>query len=500
MKGFLKCLTSRRIAVAINFLIQFLVIFVLIAYFDNIFIYYYAIASGVAILCGVFVINKKMNSGYKIAWLLLLLLLPVFGVTIFGLLEGSWYTKRTKKKMLSITERIKDGLEEREAIDFEDSYAEKQSKYIEDFAYSPPVRNTRSKYFSCGEEYFESMLMDLKSAKKSIFLEYFIIKESHMWNEIKAVLAEKSACGVDVRVIYDDFGSIDKISKKEIKALKAQGVRIKPFNPFIPAISLLLNYRDHRKICTIDTKIAYSGGVNLGDEYINREKRFGHWKDSGIALYGEGAYSLEVFFLTLWEYITNEKQTLVKPQYEPFDGGVYQSYTDSPVDGENVGANVYMNIISRAQKYVYISTPYFVVNEEMMTVISNAAKSGVDVRIVVPCIPDKRIVNQATKSYYSRLIRAGVKVYEYKRGFNHSKIVVSDDKIATVGSVNFDFRSFYLSFECGVWMYNTPTVLDILADYHSLLSDSLKISLEDCKVSPITRIFRALIAAFAPLF
>ena len=198
--------------------------------------------------------------------------------------------------------------------------------------------------------------------------------------------------------------------------------------------------------------------------------------------------------------ITNEKVEFIKPQYEQIDEGVYQPYTDSPVDTENVGANVYMNLISQSQKYVYISTPYFIVDDEMLKTITNAAKSGVDVRIVLPHIPDKRLVNQATKSYYSKLIKAGVKVYEYKHGFNHSKIVVSDDKIATVGSVNFDYRSFYLSFECGVWMYNTSTVLDVLADYNSLLSDSIKITLDNCKVSIFKRAIRALIAAFAPLF
>ena len=500
MKRILKGITSRKIAVAFTILVQLLIVFVLIAYFDNAFVYYYAITSAIAILFGVIVINKKINSGYKIAWLMLLLLFPVFGLTMYLLLEGSWYTRSTKKKMLSITERIKDGLNESDSVKFDDSYAKRQSAYIKNFAYSPPVKNTKSKYFSCGEEYFVSLLSDLKTAEKSIFVEYFIIKESRMWEEIKNVLMEKAISGVDVRIIYDDFGSIDKISKKQIRELIQSGVKIRPFNPFVPAISLLLNYRDHRKICTIDTKIAYSGGVNLGDEYINEEKRFGHWKDSGIALYGEGAYSFEVFFLTLWEYITKEKQSLKKPKYEEIDEGIYQPYTSSPIDDEAVGANVYMNIISQAQKYVYISTPYFVVNEEMLSMISNVAKSGVDVRIVVPHIPDKKIVNQATKSYYAHLIQAGVKVYEYKQGFNHSKIVVSDDKIATVGSVNFDFRSFYLSFECGVWMYNSSTVLDVLADYNSLLNESIKVSLEECKVSPITRMFRGIIAGFAPLF
>ncbi len=500
MKRVSKFLTSRMIATALDILIQFVIIVVLIVYFDGVFVYYYSISLILSMLFCIEVINKNINSGYKISWILLLLAFPMFGLTLYVMLEGSWYTKRTKKKMLSITERIKDGLSKEEDIVFEHASAKKQSKYIESFAYSPPVKNTRSKYFSSGESYFDSLIQDLSKAEKSIYLEYFIIKESHMWDEIKKILTEKASQGVDVRVIYDDFGSIDRISKREIKSLKAAGVKIKSFNPFVPVISLLLNYRDHRKICTIDTKIAYSGGVNLADEYINKEIRFGHWKDSGIALYGEGAYSLEVFFLTFWEYITKEKQKLSKPQYEIIDEGIYQPYTDSPIDKENVGANVYMNIISQAQNYVYISTPYFVVDDEMLKTITNAAKSGVDVRIVVPHIPDKKTVNQATKSYYAQLIESGVKVYEYKHGFNHSKIVISDDKIATVGSVNFDYRSFFLSFECGVWMHNTDTVLDILADYNRLLNESIKITIEDCKVPFIVKVFRKVIAAFAPLF
>lgn len=500
MKRIGKFFTSRMIITALDIIIQFAIIVVLIVYFDGAFVYYYSISLILSILCCVEVINKNINSGYKISWVLLLLALPMFGLTLYVMLEGSWYTKRTKKKMLSITERIKDGLSKDEDISFESAGAKKQSKYIENYAYSPPVKNTRSKYFSSGESYFDSLIQDLNKAEKSIYLEYFIIKESHMWNEIKKILVKKASQGIDVRVIYDDFGSIDRISKKEIKYLREFGVKIKSFNPFVPVISLLLNYRDHRKICTIDTKIAYSGGVNLADEYINKEIRFGHWKDSGIALYGEGAYSFEVFFLTLWEYITKEKQALTKPLYEEADNGIYQPYTDSPIDNENVGANVYMNIISQAEKYVYISTPYFVVDDEMLKTITNASKSGVDVRIVVPHIPDKKIVNQATKSYYAQLIEAGVKVYEYKHGFNHSKIVVSDDKIATVGSVNFDYRSFFLSFECGVWLYNSSTVLDILTDYNELLNESIKITLEDCKAPFIVRVFRKIIAAFAPFF
>lgn len=500
MKRIGKLLTSRMVATIVNIMIQLAIIFALVIYFDGIFVYYYALSFVASVILCIYVLNKTINSGYKIAWILLLMTFPMFGVTLYIMLDRDWLTNKTKKRMQDITYRIKDELTTETDVKFDDGFAKRQSCYISKFSYSPPVKNTKSKYFSGGEEFFDSLVNDLKTAKKSIFLEYFIIKESHMWDELKRILIEKSKGGIDVRIIYDDLGSIDRISKKEINSLISSGIRVKKFNPFVPVVSKFLNNRDHRKICTIDTKIAYCGGVNIADEYINIDSKFGHWKDSGLAMYGEAAFSFEVFFLTLWEYITGEKQSIKKPEYRQCDYGVFQPYTDSPIDKEQVGENIYMNIISQAQKYVYISSPYFIVDDEMLKIITNVAKSGVDVRIIVPHIPDKKSVNQVTKSYYKALITSGVKVYEYKKGFNHSKIVVSDDKIATVGSVNFDYRSFFLSFECGVWMYNTDTVNDVLFDFNSMLNDCIKISLTDCKVSVFTRIYRAILNAFSPLF
>ena len=282
--------------------------------------------------------------------------------------------------------------------------------------------------------------------------------------------------------------------------LKKQGIKIKTFNPFIPVLSTVTNNRDHRKLCIIDSKIAYCGGVNLADEYINLKKRFGHWKDCAIALYGEAAYTNELFFLTLWQYITKEKIRNEKPEFASIDQGIYQPYTDSPIDSEPVGENIYINIISNAKKYVYISTPYFVVGDEMMRAITNAAKCGVDVRITVPHIPDKKIVNQVTKSYYSKLISAGVKIYEYKNGFNHSKIVISDDEIATVGSVNFDFRSFYLSFENGVVIYDSPIIADVYNDYATMIKESIPVTKEMSKASVPKKLLRGILSAIASFF
>lgn len=492
--------TNRLIATALNILLQLVIICLILLYFSELFVYYYVISFALGILFCISVINKKTNSGYKIAWIVLLLAIPIFGVALYLMLGGGITRTRIGKKMLKITEDIKDNFSDEEEVAFDDEYAKMQSEYIRRYSYSPPVKNTRCRYFTGGEAYFESLLGDLKTAEKTIYMEYFIIKESYMWSEITDILIEKASKGVDVKVIYDGVGSMDRISKAELKRLTKAGIKIKAFNIFVPIISSIQNNRDHRKICTIDSKIAYCGGVNIADEYINRESKFGHFKDSGIALYGEATYNFEVFFLTLWKYVSGEDVSINKQKYEQFDEGIYQPYTDSPIDAEYIGKNIYMNIISKAKKYVYISTPYFVVDDEMLSTITNAAKCGVDVRIILPHIPDKKTVNQVTKSYYTRLVEAGVKVYEYKRGFNHSKIVVADDMVATVGSVNFDYRSFYLSFECGVWMYKSEGVKGALTDFNTMLVDCIRIDKEACKTNIFVRIFRAILATVAPMF
>lgn len=502
MKGILKLFTSRLVQTGAGILIQFLVILLINMYFSGLFVYYYAIMYAVAVFFSLVVINTRANPGYKIAWLLLLLGMPMFGVSIYILLSGRLFKKRRARKMGQINHRVREALANQKNVKLSDIYAQRQSDYIRKFSFSAPCKNTKTKYFSSGEQYFESLLKDLELAEKSIYLEFFIIKPGYMWSKIREIITKKALQGIDVRIIYDDVGCLDKLKLKEIASLKKSGVRIKGFNLFVPVLDLILNNRDHRKICTIDSKIAYTGGINISDEYINKVERFGYWKDSAIALYGEGAFSFEVYFLCMWEHITREKINTTKPEHEPsFESdGIVQPYIDSPLDDELVGENVYMNIISNAKRYVYISTPYFVVDDEMLRTIMNASKRGIDVRIILPHIPDKKTVNQVTKSFYLRLIEAGVKIYEYERGFNHSKIVISDDEIATIGSINFDYRSFYLSFESGVWLYKASTINDILLDYNTMLSQSIQITKEKCKTSIFTRVFRGILSAFSPMF
>ena len=497
MKRILKLFTSRLVQTGVSLLVQIAIICIINLYVSNVFVYYYLICLALGVFFTVLVINSKTNAGYKIAWIILLLGVPIFGVSLYVTLSGRILTRLKRRKMLKITQSIKDKLSSN--VEIEDASVRKQSKYITSFSYSPPVKNTSCKYFDSGQAFFESLLEDIKSAKETIYLEFFIISTGYLWDEIKKQLIFKVKQGVDVRIIYDDMGCLDKLSKKEIAGLVKEGIRIKPFNLFLPILDLAINNRDHRKICVVDSKIAYTGGINIGDEYVNKKERFGYWKDSGIALYGEGAYSFYVFFISMWEHITKERAIFEKPVYEELNSGIFQPYVDSPIDFEPVGENIYINMINNAKKSVYISTPYFVVDDEMLRAITNAAKSGVKVKIILPGIPDKKVVNQVTKSYYQRLIESGVKVYEYKKGFNHSKIVIIDEELATIGSVNFDYRSFYLSFECGVFIYKSEVIHDILLDYNTMLTESIQISTEGARTSFLTRIFRAILQAISPM-
>ncbi|MBQ7760605.1 MAG: cardiolipin synthase [Clostridia bacterium] len=500
MKRILKLLTSRLVQTGISIFLQILIVFLINLIANEIFVYYYIFCFVIGCIFSIYVINTNSNANYKIAWILLLLVVPMVGVGMYIILSGRLLSKRKARKMMSITQSIKDKLDTSNEIKFDDEIARGQSQYIKDFSYSGPVENTNARYFCCGQDFFESLMKDIENAKSRIYLEYFIIKPGFMWNSIKEKLITKATQGLDVRLIYDDFGCIDKLTLKELRSLTKYGIKARSFNVFIPVLDIIINNRDHRKLCIIDSQIAYTGGINIADEYINKKERFGYWKDCGIALYGEGAFTMEVFFLSMWEHVTKSKLKTIKGEYPTLSTGVYQPYTDSPIDNELVGENVYINMISSAKKYVYISTPYFVVDDEMLRAITNASKRGVEVKIILPGIPDKKIVNQVTKSYYKRLIEAGVKVYEYKRGFNHSKIVVVDGEIATIGSVNFDYRSFYLSFECGVWIYKAPVIDDILLDVNLMIKQSTQISLQDCKANIFTRLLRGILSTVAPLF
>ena len=353
---------------------------------------------------------------------------------------------------------------------------------------------------------FPDMIEALKGARHFIFMEYFIVEEGSMFNEIADILEQKVKEGVDVRFIYDDVGCVNTLPPKYFKKLEARGISCVTFNPFLPLISTVMNNRDHRKIFVVDGNIGFTGGINLADEYVNLTSRFGYWKDCGIRIEGEAVWNLTVMFLEMWNFIKRSSEdysaflpSVYQQEVCPSDGFV-QPYGDSPLDMENVGENIYLNIIGSAKNYVYIYTPYLIIDHEMLITLCNAAKRGVDVRIVTPGIPDKKTVYLLTQSYYRPLLEAGVKIYQYTPGFIHSKCFVCDDEIATVGSINLDFRSLFLHFECGVFLYGSTAVMQVKEDCLETFEVSEEMDVSFCKNRPFpVRIIQSLMRLVAPL-
>ncbi len=484
------------------------------AFFFIRFSHYSAVFYGVSLFCSLVavfaIVSSRSNPAYKIAWIILIMSLPIFGGPFYLLFGFNKLSRHTRKKMAKIAEDMKryDQLD-RSVLSHmleENPVAGRQSSYIERGAHCPPYRHTYCEYHPSGEVSFQRMLEELEKAEHYIFLEYFIIEEGQMWDPILEILRRKAAAGVDVRVIYDDLGSIFKLPDGYEKLLESYGIRACVFNPFIPVLNLRMNNRDHRKICVIDGHTGFTGGINLADEYINVKVLHGHWKDTAIMLRGEAVWSLTVMFLTMWDFIRGEESDfeLYRPQvYQQEampDDGYLQPFADNPLDDEPVGENVYLNMIARAQQYVYITTPYLIPSNEMMTALCNAARSGVDVRIITPHIPDKWYVHAVSRAHYSQLVEAGVRIFEYTPGFIHAKSFVADGLYAVVGTINLDYRSLYLHFECATWMYRASCIDDIYRDFLETEQVSQEVTLEECRSVPFwTRILRNLLKMFAPL-
>lgn len=353
---------------------------------------------------------------------------------------------------------------------------------------------------------FERLLQELKKAERYIFLEYFIIEKGVMWDSILEILVEKAKQGVDVRVIYDDVGCLLTLPYNYDKQLSKMGIKCCVFNPFVPILSSHMNNRDHRKITVIDGCTAFTGGINLADEYINGYEKHGHWKDSAVMIKGDAVWSFAVMFLSLWNYQrkTEEDYEKFRPlaieteKFAPL--GYVQPFTDSPLDDESISETVYLNLISNAKRYVFINTPYLILDSEMTIALCSAAKRSVDVRIITPHVPDKWFVHSVTRANYEVLVESGVKIYEYIPGFNHAKSFAIDDEFGVVGTINLDYRSLYLHFECGVWLYQTKSILEVKEDFMKTLEQCQQITLEYCRsVKWYRRLGRLVLRAFAPL-
>ncbi len=461
------------------------------------------ILSLVAIL---FVIKSDMNPSYKIGWILLIAVLPILGGLMYVIFGNKRPTKYMREMLRAQLEKSAEYLDTQESITGElDGGAAGLFKYLEGSAGYPTAKNTTVRYYRVGEEMYADLLPELEKAEKFIFLEYFIIRPGEMWDGVLEILKRKAAAGVDVRIIYDDMGCIDILPANYNATLEGWGIRTMAFNRFVPAVSLVMNNRDHRKITVIDGKVGFTGGINISDEYINVKERFGHWKDTGLMLKGPGVFNLTLMFLEMWNAFNKDGDGYAEFIPDSFeecgsaDDGYVLSFSDSPLDNESVGESVYTDMLYQAKDYIYITTPYLAIDSELQTALCMAAKRGVDVRMITPGIPDKKLVYRLTRSYYPTLLRAGVKIYEYTPGFIHAKSFVCDDKLCVVGTINMDYRSLYLHFECGTLMYNNPEIKQVKKDDLDTMEKCRKVELSDMKTNFLGELFDSFLRSVAPL-
>ena len=508
MKKLLKILFSRLTFGLVFIILQVGVLVLTLYYFRDTYAQVQTVFTVLSVISVLYIVNQEGSSAFKIAWILPIVFLPLFGIPLYILFGKKRIPERKKERISGMYLRYKAAMEplmsgsEHEALSEPD--ARLQSEYLERYAASPGFTQTETTYYALGDTMFPAMLEELEKAERYIFMEYFIVEYGEMWDSILEVLARKAAAGVDVRFIYDDLSCIMRLPRDYPQRMEAMGIRCCTFHRFQPVPTGTLNNRDHRKICVIDGITAFTGGINLADEYINRRERFGHWLDCGVKVHGRAAYSFALMFLSMWDYCSGweEDFDLFRPESMPRlpGSGWVQPYTDTPLDHEKVGQAVYLNMISRARDYIYITTPYLVIDVATNTALCNAAKSGADVRIITPHIPDKRSVFEVTKAHYPPLLEAGVKIYEYTPGFIHAKNFVVDGRYATVGTVNLDYRSLFLHFEDGVWLCDAPCIADIKADFEKTLEQCEAISLRRARhLNILVQLYRSVLRIFAPL-
>lgn len=497
---------NRLLIIGVGLLLQFLFLLSMLFFLRDYSELFYFLSLFISLGVFLVIIYDDSNPVFKIAWIILILLVPIFGGIFYLSFGGNQLSRKEKKRMIQIEKDTKKHLHFHDWKDENPNIEGRmQSDYIKDYGPYPVYRNTETTYFSSGESYFEDLLIEIKKAHKFIFLEYFIIEEGFVWHSILDVLKEKVKEGVDVRVIYDDFGCITKLPRNYHKKLESLGIKCQVFNKLIPVLSSKYNTRDHRKILVVDGKVAYTGGLNLADEYINRIEVYGHWKDMGLKITGDGVWNFTVMFLSVWRFISKElvDYNSYKTKEAIKCDDFIQPFSDNPLDNEAVGENVYINMINKAKDYVYITTPYLIISSEMINSLCNAAKCGVDIRIITPYKPDKFYVQMVSRSYYSTLLKAGVRIFEYEPGFIHGKNFVCDDLFAVVGTINMDFRSFYHHFECGVWMQSEYNVMPIKEDFIHTQEESIEITEENMNSVFKLNIFKIMMSLvlriFAPL-
>lgn len=507
LKKILGSVLSTKAAIVLLLLFQVAFLMLAVMSLGERFYFVYFALIILDIILSIYITNRNEPVAYRVSWIVIISAFPILGGISYLFLKTTQqfpksFDLRSQKQTKELLVQDSGVMSELSA-DCPDSL--NLARYVSEYGMYPVYRSSHIEYFPLGEIQFQRLIEELKQAKHFIYLEFFIIAEGYMFDTISKLLIEKAAEGVDVRLMYDGIGTGMLNSSKPFHDLEKNGVKCKVFNPFRPMISSVQNNRDHRKIVIIDGHTAFNGGTNLADEYINRKERFGHWKDTAVMIRGEAVWNYTVMFLQLWGKSENSEVLALRPIMpehisQTETEGFIQPFSDSPLDEEPVGKRVYLELINNAREYVCITTPYLILDDEMINALGFAAKKGVDVRIITPHIPDKWYVHMIAWKNYGLLTDMGVKVYEYTPGFIHAKTCVADGKTALVGTINFDYRSFYLHFECGSVLYECSVIKEIVEDFHKTAAVSHLITAEDCeKRSAFKKIAGAILNMFAPL-
>lgn len=513
MLGKLVKLLSQKAAITVfSLLLQIAIIVVGVLYLASQFWWIWLVLEFCSFLICLYIVSRDMNPSYKLIWCVIILLAPAFGGLVYLLIGRQHTPRRVRKKLKSASDISQvllnmtnaELLEKRGVINPTGTTC---ADLVLNAGSYPVYGNTHVEYFSLGDDMFPKMLADIRAAKKFVLMEYFIYDRGELWDELEAALIDRARNGVDVKLLYDDVGSMFTLPKKGIKRLRASGVEVKPFNKITFSFDMRLNNRSHRKITVVDGEIAYTGGNNIADEYANKKVRFGHWKDTHVRITGAAVWSFTAMFLSFWHIISRSTvdyyQYLTPPHMPSCDevcSGYVQPLSSGPGRDDHLIESAFINLISTAKRYVYITTPYLILDNEMQTALVNAALSGIDVRIVIPNIPDKKAVYQTTKSFVPVLVKAGVKVYRYSPGFIHAKMMIVDDERAFIGTCNMDYRSFYLHYECGALLYNVGAIADMKRDFDRTVSVSREMTHDEVSdVTLATRLVRSVLRLIAPM-
>ena len=485
-KGLLRLIFSRFLLILLLLVLEVVLVVGMFRRLNEYFPYLAALQTFFTLGMVMYLFNSRMDSSAKLTWMLIIAVLPLPGAALLLFTRADLGHRAVNARVTKRIEETRDAIPQPEealsALQGDSDGTDDLARYLRRSGCFPLFRNTEAKYFSSGEETFQALLRELERAEKYIFLEFFIIEEGYMWGKVLEILTRKAAQGVDVRVLYDGICELTHLPGHYSRLLREKGISAKVFTPILPVVSSQYNYRDHRKILVVDGRTAFTGGINLADEYINRVERFGYWKDAAVMLRGDAVKSFTLMFLQMWNIDERE------PAFLPWLGengdapessdGFVMPYADSPLDEDKVGETVYMDILYRANNYVHIMTPYLILDGELETALCYAAQRGVDVKVILPGIPDKKVAYSLARSHYASLTAAGVEIYEFTPGFVHAKVFVSDDKKAVVGTINLDYRSLYHHFECAAYLYKAGCIRDVEADFQATLSRCRRVTPE----------------------